>query len=203
MAFMAVVLFGPPISGILIPQAAGQVSTSTGQTITLSVNQVITLTLSTSTLGLGSLTPGTAVSATSSATVTTNSATGWSLRINRASATSTIASGTIAFPDATQWNGSNATSSNFIGANMHFRVFQSGTTAGLYNSTLWGPNDTDGTGNSMYAGFPTASSSYVATTSTYSGANQVVVMKVRADAPGTQQATNYTGNITITAISNP
>jgi hypothetical protein len=122
------------------------------------------------------------------------------------SVTSTIASGTITFPDYTAWNATgngNATTTNLIGSNLHFRVMQTGTGAGLYSTTWWGPNDTDGAAGAQYAGFPTSTSQNVATTSTYSGSAQTVVMKVRADAPATQQATNYTGTITVTAITNP
>ncbi len=188
--------FGPVVN-----LASAQVSTSTGQTINVTVNQTITLTLSTSTVNLASLTPGAPVSATSSATVATNAATGWNLKINRNSSTSTLASGTIAFPDATSWNGTNnATSSVNVGANLHFRVYQTGTTAGLYNATWWGSADTDP--QALYAGFPTSTAT-VASTSTYVGTSQTVVLKVVADAPATQQATSYTGGITITAITNP
>jgi hypothetical protein len=199
-AVMLVFLFGSPISGFIM-EASAQVSTSTSQTISLTVNQTITLTLSTSTLGLGSLTPGSPVSATSSATVATNAATGWNLKVNRLSSTSspTIASGTITFPDAASWNGANNATTT-PGATLSFKVANTGTDAGLYSSTFWGASDVDGT--AKYAGFPTSSQT-VATTSTYSGVSQTVVLRVRADSPATQQATNYTGSITITAITNP
>lgn len=187
------------ISFPLINNVFAQVSTSTSQTINLTVNQTITLSLSTSTISLGSLTPGVAVSASSSATVATNSANGWNLKVNRNSATSTLASSTsITFPDATAWNGSNGTTSP--GATLAFKVANTGTDAGLYSSTNWGATDVDGV--AKYAGFPTAATT-VASTNTYAGTNQIIVLRVRADAPATQQATNYTGTITITAITNP
>jgi hypothetical protein len=202
-ATMITFVFWPFLSGSfgLVHPASAQASSTSAQTINLTVNQTLTLTLSTSTLNLPALTPGAPVSATSSATVATNAATGWSLKISRNSATSTMASGTITFPDATAWNGSNnSTSSATIGTNLHFRVFQTGTTAGLYSTSYWGSNDTDP--NAFYAGFPTTAQT-VASTSTYVGSNQIVVLKVRADSPATQQATNYSGAVTITAIANP
>jgi hypothetical protein len=198
LAALTIFLIGGTGASFLVNNALAQVSTSTSQTINLTVNQTITLTLSTSTLGLGSLTPGAAVSATSSATVATNATTGWNLKVNRTSGTSTIASGTIAFPDMTAWNGSNGATST--GATLAFKVAYTGTDAGLYSSTNWGASDVDGT--AKYAGFP-ASSTTVVSTSTYVGTNQVVVLKIRADAPATQQATSYTGTITVTAITNP
>ncbi len=199
---MAFLMSGFYLPSSFVPPAIAQVSTSTTQTINVTVNQTITLSLSSTTLDLGSLTPGTAVSATSSATVSTNSTTGWNMKINRDRVTSTIASGTITFPDFSAWNGSsNASTTSVVGQTIHFRIMQTGTTAGLFNASWWGSNDTDG-GGALYAGFPTSSQNVV-TTSTYIGTAQTVVMKVRADAPATQQATNYTGTITVTAITNP
>ncbi len=198
--FLALALFAGHVS--IISVAAAQTSTSTNQTINLTVNQTITLTLSSSSLTLASLTPGVPVSATSSVSVSTNSASGWVLKLNRVSAPSTLSSSSITFPDYTAWNGSNSTTTDNIGANFHFRVMQTGTAAGLYSSTFWGTSDTDGAAGAKYAGTPTTAQT-VASTSTYGGTAQVVVLKVRADAPATQQATNYTGQITITAITNP
>ncbi|MGC9610983.1 MAG: hypothetical protein ABSE68_02070 [Minisyncoccia bacterium] len=195
---LSVFLIGGAGIPLFINNALAQVSTTTSQTINLTVNQTITLTLSTSTVSLGSLTPGSAVSATSSATVATNSANGWNLKVNRNSATSTLASSTITFPDATAWNGSNGTTSP--GATLAFKVANTGTDAALYSSTNWGASDTDGV--AKYAGFPTSATNVVSTSS-YIGTSQVVMLKIRADAPATQQATSYTGTVTITAITNP
>ncbi len=181
-------------------QAWASVSTSTVQTLTVSVSETITLSLASSTLNLPALTPGIAVFASSSATVTTNATQGWELEINRNSATSTIASGTITFPDATSFNGSNATSATNIGANLSFRENATGTTSGIYSTSTWGTNDVDP--NALYAGFPTSAQVY-ASTSTYQGSADTVVMEVRANAPSTQRATAYTGTITITALALP
>lgn len=205
LSMAVVLLWGGAFSVVQI--AAAQVSTSTNQTINLTVNQTITLSLSSATLNLSSLTPGVPVSATSSATVSTNSATGWALKVNRVNAGTTLASSSITFPDFTAWNSTgngNATTTDLIGANLHFRVMQTGTSAGLYSSTYWGSTDTDGAAGAKYGGFPSSSSTAtIASTSTYGGSAQVVILKVRADAPATQQATNYTGQITLTAITNP
>lgn len=186
--------------------AFAAVSTSTQQTINLTVNQTITLTLSTTTLTLPALTPGAPVSATSSATVVTNSDGGWQLEVKRDSSTSTLAYGaTSTFPDATSWNptgSGNATTTDLVGANLHFKVATSGTTAALYSSTYWGPNDNDGASNAKYAGHAT-SSQKVASRTDYAAGNQVVVLKVRANSPADQRSGAYTGTITITAITLP
>ena len=185
------------------PTASASTSTSTTQTINLTVNQVITLSLLGATLNLPALTPGTPVTATTSATVTTNAASGWQLDIARNSATSTIASGTITFPDQTPFTGANATTSAHLqssGQVLAFRAYQTGTSAGVYNTATWGTDDT--VPNALWAGIPTSTVVPVSTSS-YTGSGQTIVYGVRADAPATQVATNYTGVITVTAIALP
>ena len=171
---------------IFTPTAHALTSTSTTQTINVTVNQVITLSLGTSTLSLPALTPGAPVTATTSSTVTTNASAGWQLDFNRNSATSTIASGTITFPDATPFNGSNATTTANLtnsGQVLAFRAYQTGTSAGIYNATTWGANDA---ASAMWAGFPT-STVVAVSTSTYIGSAQTVVYGVYANAPATQE----------------
>lgn len=188
-------------NGGAIKSAQASTSTSTTQTINLTVNEVITLSLASGTLNLPALTPGNAVTATTSATVTTNAASGWQFDISRNSATSTIASGTITFPDATPFNGSNATSVANLsnsGQVLAFRAYQTGTSAGIYSTGIWGASDA----TPNWAGFPTSTITAVSTSS-YTGTAQTIVYGVYANAPATQVATNYTGSITITAIALP
>jgi hypothetical protein len=201
-AVIAVVVFIANFGGTFTQTAKASTSTSTTQTINVTVNQVITLSLGTSTLNLPALTPGTAVTATTSATVTTNASAGWQLDFNRNSATSTIASGTITFPDQTAFNGSNATTTANLtnsGQVLAFRAYQTGTSAGIYSTSTWGANDA---GGALWAGFPT-STIVAVSTSSYVGSASTVVYGVYANAPVTQVATTYTGTITVTAIALP
>lgn len=186
-----------------VDQAEAATSTG-GVTLTTTVQETITLTMGTSTLPLGSLTPGSPIFATTSATIASNGATGITLQTNRNSATSTLVHSdtTTTFPDYTGWNGSNSTTTNVIGANLHFKVANTGTDAGLYNGTFWGPNDTDGGSNARYAGFP-ASSQTIASNAGYVGSNQTVILRVRMDAPSTQKSGAYSGATTFTAFTNP
>ena len=180
-------------------------ATSTGAvTLSTSVQQTITLTLATTSVPLGALTPGTPVFATTSATIATNAATGLTFQVNRNTAGQTLthSDATTAFPDATSWNGSNATTTNLVGANLHFKVANTGTDASLYSSTFWGPNDTDGASNAKYAGFP-ATSQTIASNAAFVGTNQVVVSRYRIDAPATQKSGSYSGGVTYTAFANP
>ena len=184
--------------------ANASTTTSTSETINLTVNEVITLNTSSS-ITLPSLTPGTPVFATTTAQVTTNAPSGWQLIITRPAASSTaIASGTITFPDQTPlFNGSNATTSGNLlngGAVLAFRAYSAGTSPGIYSSSTWG---TDDAANAMWAGIPTSTAVLTVSTSSYTSTTQNVAFGLRANAPGTQQATTYTGTITITAIALP
>ncbi len=183
--------------------------TPTGSPFTPGSSQTITLTLNTSTVTLPSLTPGINVSATTTATVNVTGATGgFTLSINRNSATSTIASGTIAFPDYTAWAPSGSTCASgqgngttTPGTNFSFRVASSGTSAN-YCSFWWGASDSGGT--AIYAGVPTSSQIIVNSTSSASqNGTTTVTILYSANAPGSQRATSYTGSVTITAIANP
>ncbi len=195
------------ILGLVNLKPANAASDSDTQTIILTVTSTITLTLATTTVDLGTLVPGTPITGNTSLSVTTNDYSGWNLQVKRDDAGSTLnLNGTstpdVAFPDATGWNYSspNATTSPEVGANLSFRVYQTGTDVALYNSSWWGSDDT--APNALYAGFPTTDQQ-IATIATYVGGAQTVAYGFRADAPGTQQSGVYTGTVTFTAITNP
>ncbi|HUC01596.1 MAG TPA: hypothetical protein VMA75_01695 [Candidatus Paceibacterota bacterium] len=176
---------------------------------TVASAQSITLTLNTSTVTLSGLAPGIAVSATTTATVNVSGATdGYTLEIQRNSATSTLASSSITFPDFVSWkptstvcapgigNAATATGNTFS-----FRVASSGTTAS-YCTFWWGSNDSAGT--AMYAGIPSTTQPIVYSTSSASQNGTTTISIIySANAPLSQKATGYTGGVTITALANP
>lgn len=173
-----------------------------GQTVSLSVTSTITFSVGSPTVSLGTLTPGAAITATTSASVSTNAANGWTLSIKRDDASSTLdmtTDATTDFPDYTAWNYSSPNSNTTPGANLSFRVMSVGTDVALYNSTWWGSDDTT---NAKYAGFPTTSQT-IATIGSYVSSNQTVVYKFRADAPATQKTGSYDGAVTLTALAIP
>jgi hypothetical protein len=169
--------------------------------------QTISLVISPATVNLPSLSPGAAVTATSTATVTiTGGTNGYSLKIQRNSATSTLASSTTAFPDYTPWNLSATTCASGEGngtttpnQTFSFRV-QSASTTSNYCTFWWGNNDTNGT--AIFAGMPTSIQTIVNATSSNNGTTATYIL-YRADSPISQKAANYTGTVTITAITNP
>lgn len=187
-----------------IPEAHAATSTG-GVNLTTNVQTAITLTLATGTVPFGNLIPGTPVVATTSASILTNNSTGVTLQANRDTAGQTLlhTDATTAFPDATVWNGSNSSQlTTAVGANLHFKVGFTGTDAGLYNSTFWGPNDTDGAANAKYAGFPVTGQT-IASNAGYVATTQTVVLRNRIDAPTTQKSGAYSGGVTYTVFSNP
>ena len=184
---------------------SAQVSTSSQQTLRITVEQVITLNLAHATVTIGTLVPGGPVASSTSLTVDTNSVAGWELRVSRDNATTTTLLGLsdgATFPDATAWSSStpNGQDTTAVGQNLHFKVAQAGTDAALYSSAWWGPNDTDGAGNALYAGFPSIST-VIASTTGYVSSTQSVGLIYRADAPATQAAQTSEGTITLTAIT--
>lgn len=175
-------------------------------TVSAAGSQSITLSFTPATVTLPGLSPGVAVTATSTLTVTiTGGTAGYSIKINRNSATSTLASSTLTFPDYTAWNPGtgcsvgqgNATTSP--GSNFSFRV-QSASTTASYCSNWWGANDTNGT--ALYAGTPTSSQTVMSCTTCNSGSSDTAI-KYRVDAPNSQKATTYNGLVTFTALANP
>jgi len=157
---------------------------------------------------LGVLTPGVAVSATSTATVTISGATnGYNLQVNRDDATSTldlISDPSIDFPDYTPaWDPTgNGNATTTPGSTFSFRVQQTGTNSN-YSTTWWGANDTDGT--AKYAGFP-SSSQIIINCNTGGACNEGTTdtrIKYRADSPVSQKVGSYNGTITYTALPNP
>ena len=202
LSFIVLMAMFTAYSGYLNLGVAKAAEDSEQQTIVLYVTSTITLTLATSTINLGTLTPGTPVNGNTSLTVTTNDHNGFNLQVKRDDTDSTLdldADGTVNFPDATAWNYSapNATTSPEVGANLSFRLMVAGTDAALQNTGFWG---TDGA--KLWAGFPTTNQR-VTGISSWVGAAQNVAYEFRADAPATQESGQYTGTITFTAITNP
>lgn len=198
--------FAYPNGSLFLAQdARAATSSSSGQTVSVTVLQSLTMTLATSTIPLGSLSPGVPIIGTTSTSVSTNNSNGWNLTLNRASSSSTLIHSdlTTLFPDFTPaWDDSapNSVIASSIGAKLSFRTYQTGTDAALYSSTWWGTDDT--APNAKWGGTPTTGKK-IANVATYVGTAQAVIYGVRADAPATQKAGAYSGSITMTALVNP
>ena len=177
--------------------------------VTIFTADTLSVSIDTSTISFPSLSPGFPVYATSTITVTTTNATGFSISVNRQSPTTTMylaTDNTITIPDRTNWvapantstagNSATYTSGNGLG----FRVAQNGTDSGNYASAWWGTNDQSA--NALFAGFPT-SSQQIANRSTDSSPATLANVSYKLDVPQNQNNGNYTGQITYTIVANP
>lgn len=199
LSFIVLAAMFATYSGYLNHNVAVAAEDSEQQTIVLYVTSTITLTLATSTVNLGTLTPGVPIFGDTTLSVTTNEFTGWNLQVKRDDGASTLdldSDPSVNFPDATDWTYATPNASATPGANLSFRLMSVGTDAALVSTTLWGA---DG-GTKLWAGFP-AVNQRVTGIDSYVGTAQTVAYEIQADAPGTQQSGQYTGTITFTAIT--
>ena len=179
------------------------------QITTSNISQSLTLTITPTTVNLGTLVPQIPTTATTTATVVINGySNGYHLDIKRDSTTSTLhlsSDPSITFPDySPSWNpaanSGNGNATTTPGAVFSFRVMSSGTTSN-YNSNWWGANDSVGT--AKYAGMPASSANIVVCTSTAcQNGTTTSIIQYRADAPISQPVGNYTGTVTITVLGN-
>lgn len=188
---------------ITIPVKADQ----QGVTLEANVQTIFTFSIDSNTLDLGNLVPGTPVSGTSTLGVETNNETGFNIIVVRNDSDTTLDLSTDAstnITDQTDWNSGSPNA--VIKANLDnngdvfaFRVKQTGTDSGNYNSIWWG--DTDGDGDALFAGFPYPAKTIVNRTSASSPSTDSIV-EYYLDVSASQETGVYNGGITYTATSN-
>lgn len=172
-------------------------------------SQSLTLTITPTTVNLGTLAPQIPITATTTATVgIVGYSNGYHLDIKRDSATSTLyllGNPSITFPDySPSWdptaNSGNGNATITPGSVFAFRLMSSGTTSN-YNANWWGVNDNAGT--AKYGGMPISSTNIVVCTSSVcQNGTTTSIIQYRADAPISQPVGNYTGTVTITVLGN-
>ncbi len=168
----------------------------------------LTLSLDSNSESFGTLTPGTPVYGSTTATVTTTNASGFNIAVNRVLPTATLDLNTnsaITIPDKTAWvpGGScavagNATASSTSPQTLQFRVMSTGTDSSNYCSAWWGSNDS----NALFAGFPTSAQQIMNRTSA-STPSTATVIQYYLDTTSSQSSGAYSGDITVTATVNP
>jgi hypothetical protein len=154
-------------------------------------------------VNLGTLTPGTPVTGSSTCTVTTNANGGYNLQVKRDDADTTMDKTTDAttnIADKTAWDptgsGNGAT---WTGTGLGFTVFASTATK---STTWWGTGTTETDANNKYAGFPTAYTNVMVHTA-YSSSSTTNSIGYKLDVPSTQKSGAYDGTITFQAVSTP
>lgn len=181
-------------------------ATAPDQTVTISttVQDTLTFSVNSNTVALGNITPGTPVTGTVTATVTTNANSGFNILVKRSDGTGTLANGSTYIPDKTAWdNTASAGAGNsalYATTGLAFRVNKTSTTGADYNATWWGSDDA--AGNAKFAGFPSVFAP-VYSGATYSATSKNVAIDVKLDVPATQQTLAYSGDIVIRATTNP
>ena len=173
----------------------------------------LTFTVDTSSVFIGSFTPGTPISSSTVLTVNTNSSTGYNISINRASTTPTLFNGADTIPDTpngNNWTAPAATSTagpsalwTSVTKALGFRAKQTGTVSNTYSTIWWGADDTSG--NARYSGISTSTAAQkIANTTLGSGSSENTVVEYRIDVSTNQKSGAYTSSpVTYTVIANP
>lgn len=171
-------------------------------TLTTTVAGTLTLDVDSATAALGTLTPGTPVSASTVCTVTTNAESGYDLKVKRDDADSTmdkIDDATVNITDKTAWASATPNAAAYSGTGLGFSVFASTATK---NTTWWGTGSSCHDASNLYAGFPTAFDT-IMDHDTYSATSTTTSVCYRLDVPSTQKSGSYNGTITYQAVTKP
>lgn len=189
-----------PVALAANPETVTLTTTVMG-TVAMSCDQTGTPDSTPKTVELGVLTAGTPVTGSTTCTVTTNNATGYTLNVKRDDADTTMDNTTAAAVNITDLPNTIAGSSpnNPI-------PWNNGTTKGLgytvASTTATGGNITWANAGTNYVGF-TAAGENIMVSNGYNASSTATVINYRLDVPSTQQAGTYDGAITYTATTNP
>jgi hypothetical protein len=179
-----------------------QGATATDQ-VNLSVTVAETISLDCGAdVNLGTLTPGTPVSASSVCTTTTNANGGYDVSVKRDDADTTMDHSTDAstnITDKTAWDRTTPNAVTYATTGLAFSVFASTATK---NTTWWGSGSACHDASNLYAGFPTTYTNIMEHAS-YSAASTTTSICYRVDVPATQKSGSYTGSVTYQVTSKP
>ena len=188
------------------------------QITTAAAAPTLTFTVDTNAVSfVSTITPGTPVSTSSVLTVNTNNATGYNIKINRASTTPSLIlsadnATTIAdTPNGNNWTAPAATSTAGPSAvwtsgttiGLGFRIKQTGTVTNTYSSVWWGTSDA--AANAKYSGISTSTAlQTIANTTLGSAANENTTVEYKLDTATTQKSGKYvSSSVVYTATANP
>ena len=178
-------------------------ATDTDQiTLQVTVAQTVSIDCGTDPVNLGTLTPGTPVSNSTTCTVTTNAESGYDLAVKRDDSDTTMDKtdeATTNITDKTAWNSSSPNAAAYSGTGLGFSVYASTATK---NTTWWGTGTACHDASNLYAGFPTAYGTIMDHDS-YSASSTTSSVCYRLDTPGTQKSGTYDGTITYQATTKP
>lgn len=196
----SVVLAGASVAFADNPDAITLTTTVMG-TVALSCDQTGNPDGTPKTVELGTLTAGTPVTGSTTCTVTTNNATGYTLNVKRDDADTTMdntADAAVNIADLPN---------TIAGTSPNNPIpWVDGTTKGLgytvASTSATGGNITWANAGANYVGFTTAGENIMVSTG-YDATSTTTVINYRLDVPSTQQTGTYDGVITYTATINP
>jgi archaellum component FlaG (FlaF/FlaG flagellin family) len=171
------------------------------------INSTITISVDQNTINLGSLTPGSSITETTTVGVITDAVGGYTLSANFSSSghTETLrhTNGTTYISDLTDWdptsNSGNGNASSWSGSGFGFCVYANNNSE--KNTTWWGTGTTESDSNNLYAGFPASMATILSTNGYKSGERQTGV-GYKLQVPSGQLSGTYSGNVTYTATVN-
>jgi hypothetical protein len=180
-----------------------QSATSTTDQVQLSVTVAQTVSLSCGAdVNIGTLTPGTPVSNSTTCTTTTNAESGYDLQVKRDDADTTMDKSddaTTNITDKTAWTPGTPNAAAYSGTGLGFSVYASTATK---NTTWWGTGSSCHDSNNLYAGFP-ATYATIMDHDSYSSSSTTTSVCYRLDVPSTQKSGTYNGMITYQATTKP
>jgi len=178
-------------------------ATATDQvTLQTTVAGTVSIDCGTDPVDLGTLTPGTPISNSTTCTVTTSAALGYDLAVKRDDADTTMdktTDDTVNIADKTAWTSSSPNAAAYSGTGLAFGVYASTATK---NTTWWGTGTACPDANSLFAGFPTAYD-VIMDHDSYSATSTTTSVCYELDTVATQESGAYDGTVTYQATTKP
>ena len=184
--------------------AFGSVSTAHASTQTVSLSTTVLSYLlfsitAGSTVALGSLTPGTPIAAPSGGTVasvTTNSANGYTLGLSDGSDTDSAMVNADTTTYIADYVGTITTPTTWTGTGLGATLFAADTS----KEAKWGTGTAYDDANNKYAGIPSIATTAHTVTGYHAGAD-TSSWAFKLDVPNGQKTGTYSGNVTMTATA--
>ncbi len=186
---------------IVTPVVGSAASDDADTTINATINEVISIsTSSTVTLNLTPTSGGVVSSGSDTVTVSTNRTTGYNLAVNDSDATTTLASGGN---DLTAHSGTKTSPTALTNGTWGFAVATGTTGIGTNGfDASYSTETNNGSSTSKWAGMPASGSPMMIKTTAAAASNDTTTVWYAAKANASQPNGTYTGTVTYTATTN-
>ena len=185
---------------ILLTQSIVFAATEDTATLTANVQQYISLSISSgATVDFGNLTPGSPITAPNTGTiasVTTSSASGYTVGLSDASDTNSAMLHTDTTTYIADYAGTIATPTSWTGTGVGISLYA----ADSEKEAKWGTGTTYNDSNNKYAGIPSATT-IAHTVTTYHAGADTSSWAFKIDVSNSQKTGSYSGDVTFTATA--